>query len=134
MAHGAGLRVELGTAPHRGLARAQRRRGLNRLARGEWRELPGTAELEYQQARRRPWQLDARRLFDLRGAPTPARIDGDILHAVEHVGDAAGHGRALCRVFPQHLAGPRIEGGESLLGRAFEHEVAGGDEDAAVAV
>ena len=62
----------------------------------------------------------------------PARRDGDVLLAVDDVGDRRGHDARAGRRLPQLLAGLGVVGDEAAVGGALEHEVASSGERAAV--
>ncbi len=62
----------------------------------------------------------------------PAHGHRDVLLAVHHVGRRRRHHAGAGGRFPELLAGPGVVGQQAAVGRALEHQVAGGGERAAV--
>ena len=67
----------------------------------------------------------------MRETAAPAGVDGDILHAIDHVGDRRSDRHLLHRHLPDLLAGVGAVGGESGGDIALEHQIAGGHQHAA---
>src|SRR5439155_17549928 len=62
----------------------------------------------------------------------PAGADGDVLHAVEHVGHRTSDYAAIDRYLPELLSLVGAVGAEAHVGRALEDQVAGRRERTAV--